>query len=664
MVRAEKKLYVLGFIIILHLGLSAQSLAPNCSEVKTYAGVPALFINGEPYPPYAYMSYLGAETYYKEAAQSGIHLYNIPAYLGDRGINSNSGIGPFRSALWTGRNEYDFSGLIKDFKEILNADPEAKVIIRLYLDPPEWWEILNPDAVCLLPDGTGLRTSFSSEKWKEAAGEVLKICIEWLLSSEYSDHLIGIHVAGGSTEEWFYHFKENFYDENPSRLQSFQGWLREHYQDDTRALQAAWNTPDISFSNARLADISGEERREEWRDPATEQNVIDTYRFHSETMAGHIAYFCKIVKETSQGCLLTGAFYGYHYFVTDPRRGHGALEKLLECPDLDYLSSPNDYKRVMGEDWPPMAAIESIKLHGKLWLAENDTRTSITTLLKDQAPDLCPPGQYESGVWTGPSDMETSVSMLWKNAGRMLTKGYGGWWFDMWGGWFSDPALLEVLEKTQSYHFKYPSCEDKMTRTEVCLVVDEELSFWDASFGKLTEEILGNRYSLGKTGAPYDMFLRSDFISLAESPYKVVWLMGILELHEEERQRVQELQQKGVMVLWTDGRGTRVYKNDDKESQLKDQLRWSSSQLRELWAEAGVHIYLDTDEVLYIGRNWLCVHTVTGGERIVKFPYYARVTDPSNDQVVADSTNSIELNLTPNSTILLRIIPFDKPSFP
>lgn len=75
MVRAEKKLYVLGFIIILHLGLSAQSLAPNCSEVKTYAGVPALFINGEPYPPYAYMSYLGAETYYKEAAQAGVHIY-------------------------------------------------------------------------------------------------------------------------------------------------------------------------------------------------------------------------------------------------------------------------------------------------------------------------------------------------------------------------------------------------------------------------------------------------------------------------------------------------------------------------------------------------------------------------------------------------------------
>src|SRR3546814_14573835 len=76
--------------------------------------------------------------------------------------------------------------------------------------------------------------------------------------------------------------------------------------------------------------------------------------------------------------------------MTDPRRGHGALATVLESPYLDYLSSPNDYRRRAGEDWPPMAAIKSVQLHGKPWLAENDTRTSITTLLKDRAPEIDP----------------------------------------------------------------------------------------------------------------------------------------------------------------------------------------------------------------------------------------------------------------------------------
>ncbi len=634
---------------------SGQSTLRTCAKVKLYAGVPTLFINEKPYPPYAYMSYLGEEKYYKEAALAGIHLYNIPAYLGDRGINSNSGIGPFRPPIWTAKNVYDYSSLIKDFEEILKADPKPRVIIRLHLDPPLWWEKLISDATCQLPDGSTFRTSFYSETWQKEAGKVLKLVIKWLLSSPYSEHLIGIHVAGGFTEEWFYHFKKYFYDENPSRIQAFHQWLKNNYQNNTLALQKAWGNNRITFNTAQLADISGKERKDEWRDIEKDQNVIDTYQFHSETMVDNIAYFCKIVKETSNGTLLTGTFYGYHYFVTDPRRGHGALAKLLDCPDLDYLSSPNVYNRVLGEDWPPMAAIQSIQRHGKLWLAENDTRTFRTTLLKDRAPEICPPGQYESGVWIGPTDMETSVAFLWKNSGRMLTQGYGGWWFDMWGGWFSDPDLLMVLKKTQQYFTKYPSQEEMKMQAQVCVIVDEELCFWDASYGKLTAKILANRYPLGKTGAPYDLYLRTDLDAVSATQHRVIWLMGFLNLKAEEIQLIEEWRQLGIIVLWTNGIGTKIYKNTDEVTYFHDKFKWTESQLRDLWKEAGVHVYMDDADVLYIGRKWMSIHTVTGGERIVKFPFYAQVIDPLNEKIVADSTNFIKIYLVPKSTTLFRI---------
>src|SRR5690606_41321620 len=63
----------------------------------------------------------------------------------------------------------------------------------------------------------------------------------------------------------------------------------------------------------------------------------DTFEYHGQIMADNVAYFAGLVKKASQGRLLTGAFYGYHLFVTDPRRGHGSLSALLQCPDLDYL---------------------------------------------------------------------------------------------------------------------------------------------------------------------------------------------------------------------------------------------------------------------------------------------------------------------------------------
>jgi beta-galactosidase len=648
------KLNFLCGILYILLFIFSQSQAQNKSEIKLLARVPALYINDQPYPPFAYMSYLGETRYYKEIAETGVHLYCFPAYIGDRGINATSGIGPFRSPVWTGENQYDFSSIEKDFEKIIEADPQAKIIIRLHLDPPLWWEKLNPDASGQLADGTTFRQCFSSEKWQRETGKVLEHSINWLLESSYSKYLIGVHIAAGSTEEWFYHTQQ-YDDKNPARLNAFRKWLKTKYKGDELELQKSWRDSLVSFSSAPLGNIL-EDRNHRWREPDMEQNIIDFYQFHSETMVENIEYFCKIVKETSNGTLLTGVFYGYHYFVTDSRRGHGALARLLECEDLDYLSSPNVYNRVIGEDWPPMAAIQSVQLHGKLWLAENDTRTSITTLLKDQAKGIAPKGQYESGVWLGPPDMETSISFLWKNAGRMLTQGYGGWWFDMWGGWFSDPKLLSVIEKTNQFFTKFPQDTGLEMRPEVCVFVDEQLHFLDASYGTLTEKILSNRYPLAKTGTPHDLFLRTDMERITAQQYKIIWLMGFLELTEEETVRIQNWQDDGITVMWTDKGGTHILKNNNDDYK-RNVISISDSQLRKVFEDAGVHIYIQSGDVFYIGRNWLCIHTILGGEKTINLPFPAKVTDPLDEKIISESTKTIKINMAPKSTLILRLNP-------
>lgn len=628
-------------------------------KVRPSQGVPTLFVDGEPYPPFAYMSYLGETAFYKEAADTGIHLYCFPAYLGDRGINSTSGIGPFRPAIWRGENHFDFGSIHKDFADILAADPHALVIIRLHLDPPAWWDRAHPEACCLLPDGTTFRQCFASPIWQTDTEKALRRCLAWLLQSPYADHLIGIHVAAGGTEEWFYHFRRAFHDESPARTAAFRDWLRETYPSDT-AIQTSWHNPSVTLQTARPADISGASRSDAWRDPQQERNVLDTFRFHAQTMADNIAFFCRVVKNASGGRLLTGAFYGYHYFVTDPRRGHGALHRLLACPDLDYLSSPNAYYRVPGEDWPPMVAINSVQRHGKLWMAENDTRTSLTTLLKDRAPEICPPGQYADGVWRGPDEIETSVALLQKNAGRMLAYGYGGWWFDMWGGWFSDPALLAVLRDTQDLWRRYPSVIVPEMQAQIGVVVDEKLCFRDASFGRLTEQILSNRYTLTKSGAPYDLYLRQDLPSLDLQQYRVLWLLGLPELNESESQQLQAAQEAGLTVLWTDTQDTYIRRPNENEQVMSHKLHWSPAELRDLWRRAGVHLYTDSDDVLYAGRGWLCLHSVPGGKREIHLPFVAHVLNPTTEKELHNSASRFVIDLPKNSTTLLRVVPISR----
>lgn len=649
----------IGAWILLGAALAASPEAfVGGVRVAQGEGRPTLVVDGRPAPPFAYMSYLGKPAYYREVAEAGVHLYCLPAYLGDRGINSRSGIGPFRPAIWLGEGQYDFTRLGEDFAELLTADPWARAVVRLHMDAPSWWEAAHPEACTLLDDGETLRQCFASPLWLEDTTEALRACIAWLAESPYAAHVAGVHVAAGMTEEWYYHYGERYVNRNHVRTEAFRAWLHARYPSDA-ALQAAWGDAAVLRETAALADISGTDAGPGWRDPEASGRIIDTFRFHSEVMADAIARFCRVVKEASGGRLLTGAFYGYHYFVGDPRMGHFALGRLLDCPDLDYLSSPNVYRRELGEDWPPMVAVGSVQAHGKLWLAENDTRTFKTTLLRDQAPEICPEGYYDGGVWLGPESADDSAALLEKNAARMLAGGYGGWWFDMWGGWFSDPRLLAVIRRTQELGREDLEQPLAMPRAQIAVVVDEELSFLDRSYGGGVESIHGNRYPLAKSGAPYALYLRGDLeLALAEGR-RAVWILGPPGLTPEEQAGLETFRGQGGATLWTHPEGSEVRLPGAEPRTLPGKLEWTPEELRAVWRDAGVHVYLEADDVLYAGRGWIGVHTVEGGERVLALPETLgetpRVRDAFRDRELAVRGRCVALTLPPRSTTLLRV---------
>ncbi|ODS83450.1 MAG: hypothetical protein ABS46_06265 [Cytophagaceae bacterium SCN 52-12] len=612
------------FTVLCSSDKAAGQAFRNHTTVREIGGNIGLFINDRQVPPFAYMSYLGESRYFREMADSGLEIFCLLAYLGDRGINSTSGIGPFRPSFWKGIGQYDFSVIRDEFDKLVRVKEDAKVIIRVHLDPPIWWERQNPSEVCRLPSGESYRVSFSSKKWRHDAGDALLALLDWVRASDYNRNLIGIHVAAGGTEEWFFHYKDRFYDESPARKADFRNWLQARYHHDAAALRKAWNDPGVSFETALPADLSGTTKRNTIRKKGDNPRLDDTFDYHRGLMPGHIAYFSRLVKEASQGQLLTGAFYGYHLFVHDPRRGHGSLAELLKCPDLDYLSSPNDYRRETGIDWLPMAAIRSVQLHGKLWLAENDTRTSLTTLLREKAPHIVPDGDwYDKGVWIGPKDLFTSQELIWKNAGRMLAYGYGGWWFDMWGGWFSDEGIRSAIRATNRLYQQYTTdnrAQNHVYRPEVAVVVDEKLQFYDDTYGGITGRLAGNRVPLGQAGTSFDMYLRSDLDSLKKERYKLIWYLDIQDLSAEEQQTVKSLMARTGYSVITDHLGSSVYKKEQPVSRLAGRVRWTPEQLREIFQKADVHIFSAADDVVYAGQGWLMVHLAEAGRREIVLP--------------------------------------------
>jgi beta-galactosidase len=106
--------------------------------------------------------------------------------------------------------------------------------------------------------------------------------------------------------------------------------------------------------------------------------------------------------------------------------------------------------------------------------------------------------------------------------------------------------------------------------------------------------------------------------------------------------------------MWTDGKSTHLYK-DGEDSQLIPKTKWTDLQLNNVWKNAGVHIYTSPGDILYIGRNWLCVHSVDGEKKTVKFPFLTQVINPEKNDTISDYSEIFEFQMSPGTTRLFRL---------
>ena len=504
-----------------------------------------LYINEKLTPPIIY----GLSDFPGAAANTHYAFTNIQNFA-RQGIN----IVTADSCLhlgWHKRLPFDSSAILAEIEAVMDATPEAKVLLRFHLNPPYWWLRDNPDECVVyrtkdgdkegLDDGEQdrlirhdgdleLRASFASKKWLTEASEKLEIFLKEVKGTRAGRGLIGIQLAYGMFGEW-HAFGRSNPDVSKPMKEHFKSFLINKYKN-VDALRAAWCDENADFDTAEYhPEPHFPLDRGRFRDPAKSMHVIDSQKSNQSATSEAILHFAKVLKRTSPE-LLCGAFYGYYLCTGDTGviGGHLNVKDIQDSEYIDYVCGPFCYTENRKPEGVPMqrALLESHRLHGKLWLTEMD--------------------QFPVGVerMSGgtPENLGLNTALLRVNALQPIFGGHGFWYYDhrlvptlrivqemgdvatdvssiyRKRGWWSSREMMAEIGKIREFasdFIKRPYSSD----ADVLIVYDAEAKYYHSVIDPdRTEYRLFE--SVARCGVAYDCIYLGDLEICNTSKYKCI----------------------------------------------------------------------------------------------------------------------------------------------
>lgn len=459
--------------------------------------------------------------------------------------------------IWTepGR-EPDYSDLDRICRQVLDANPNAFLLPRIRLDPPEWWRRAHPEELMKFEDGSrGVSAAFASERYRRDAAEALRSAIVYC-EKKFGPHMMGYHPAGGNSCEWFYPgtWGKLLAGYDPATLAAWRKFLRRKYGSEA-ALRRAWGTGAESFDTVSVPPPAARRGTpmQGLRHPRRDAAVLDFDEFRQACAAEIVLALARTVRKVAGPGRLSVFFYGYVFeFGRVPNgpaaSGHYALRRVLDSPDVDILAGPQSYTdRQLGGGFAVMTAAESVMLSGKLWLVEDDTGTHLATAS----------GSRFSGWQSGAETQEESIALLRRNLAALLCRNYGTWWMDLGGtGWFNAQELWEVMRE-----FSAPE-EELLNhpvpfRPQVAVFVDERSMLYIPGSGSSTATtfplVTGARRELNRIGAPCGQYLLDDLMA-GRTAAKLNIFPAVFALDSETRRKLRKCAaQAAALWCWAPG---------------------------------------------------------------------------------------------------------------
>jgi hypothetical protein len=239
---------------------------------------------------------------------------------------------------------------------------------------------------------------------------------------------------------------------------------------------------------------------------------------------------------------------------TVQRSSHLGLAKALRSPDIDFLVSPYTYHfRGLGGDGLPMQPTDSLRVHGKLYLFEEDTLMH---------------NNFDPDKRMHP--VARSIAIYQRNFAQIVTHGLGVTWLEN-AQFPEDPSIRDDAHRWQAQFLKIGTWAldlDRTPRAEVAVFLDDESYFYEANRNNVDLPLIAHQrhMTFNRFGAPHDLYLLNDLLEGRLPPYKLYIFLNPFHLNDRRRQALQDrVCRNGQTALWYYAPG---YLNEDKDQAI------------------------------------------------------------------------------------------------
>jgi hypothetical protein len=332
------------------------------AKLVRHNGTTQISINGTVYSPLAFRSFRPEERNVTEFYNSGVRLMSILI----TGLKCTLDVPySYYGEIWKGIKQYDFEPIDRQMELFLKNAPEAYFNIMLQFDTRDWYLKENPECTNTF---LNLVEMAGYEKWRRDVTEYLQDVIAYI-EGKYGERIFCYTMFCGTSTEWYtnslsYRTREADIRYHPLKEQSFRKYTGDE-QATLPGLEELRHTSHGIFRDP----VHDERALAYWK---FHNNII------GETILYFADVLKKLVRRIKLTGLYYGYLMQLkrNRLLCE---GHMGYEQVWKCPDIDMIFEPAAYgaTRLFEGVSGFLHTVDSVELHHKLTFHEVDHTTYI-----------------------------------------------------------------------------------------------------------------------------------------------------------------------------------------------------------------------------------------------------------------------------------------------